>query len=284
MNPVKIYKISPDTSPENPFTSDYMDRCTRFVAEHGLRWFFEKVQNATVLPGREYDLTIHDYAFYVYEHRMEIAYPILQSFSDSSRYELQCDETACEVFAMGKFSEDDPRHPGDRAQTSYDMGVTDAQREVFEHYVGKWVEENLKYAEFPSRCLEGKTLFIFLGRETADKEGIEWDRAQSYVDAELTELCHWCEGEVYGYTCYEGQLDDELLDDLPKQDQVEGPEGVSCFVINDWDWQYAFDEPVEQLEETDSCWGFYGYGYIKGEVESLAKQELKEVVSEAEHV
>jgi hypothetical protein len=168
----------------------------------------------------------------------------------------------------------------DRGDTSWDYEVSQQQREVFDEYVGKWVSENLKVAQFPSQCFEGKECYIFLDKLTAEEEGILWDSAQAFVDAELEELVHWCAGEVYGYTCYEGDLSDELLAELPTKFQVVSTEGLSCFVVNEYDWGSAFTYAEEELEETDSCGGFYGLEGIRQEVESLAKQQIKEVVSE----
>jgi hypothetical protein len=67
------------------------------------------------------------------------------------------------------------------------------------------------------------------------KMGVEWDKAEAAMDAEIQMFNQWCEGDTWGVTVSEAEI---------KQDG----DGVDLDLdeYEDEDWV-----------EVDSCWGFY---------------------------
>lgn len=97
----------------------------------------------------------------------------------------------------------------------------------------------------------GQVGWIYATKENCKEEGIAFEDAGEVLKSEIEELNQFLTGDVWGYTIYSQDVEDDC-------DDFVFIEGVSDYLI-----------PIE------SCWGYYGYEYCKNEALRLVNGFIK---------
>ncbi len=98
----------------------------------------------------------------------------------------------------------------------------------------------------------GQVGIIYATKADAEKDGYDWERMGETLESEVRELDQCLTGDVWGFREFTVPAEDatewEIESDIYDEDSI--PEGL----LDEW--------------ETDSCWGYYGYEYLKDKLEA----------------
>ena len=106
----------------------------------------------------------------------------------------------------------------------------------------------------------GQVGWIFITKETCKEVDIKFEGVRKILESQIEELNQYLTGDVWGYTIYSREVEDNAEELLITED-------IS-----------------EDLIHLDSCWGYYGYDYCKQEALDTVRHYIKqnqEIASEA---
>lgn len=140
------------------------------------------------------------------------------------------------------------------------------QRTFFVETINCWMNDNLCIVPIymydhsgitistgPFSCPwdSGQVGFIYVTKETCDKQGENFDNAEKIIKGEIETLDAYLTGNVYGYTIWE--TEEEVEDEI-----------------------YNGTNDFNSAEVVDSCYGYYGYDYCKESALSILKAFQKD--------
>ena len=136
----------------------------------------------------------------------------------------------------------------------------------------------------------GQVGFIWVTKACCEDQGVAWENAANYLESEIKQLDMYLTGDVWGYRCYEFDLegfDEDLECDLNRLDVLyQGDNLISYYAFQcRGDLTAGLSDWLERnAEETDSCWGFYGSDHIKESCKDEAEHAGKRLAEAAQAI